>query len=135
MLIKYAQCQTLRSDFNFHCGALVPLSNSCIQIKPSSSYWCKGQFQAENSEVQGPTPSVIFLIDHKYGPHNTVGNSEKQLLLDCLPHYSITRCKKKINRQQMINIGKIFVITLLNIGILEEVKLYKHRRNYTIYYN
>lgn len=34
----------------------------------------------------------------------------------------------------MINIGKIFVITLLNIGILE-VKLYKHRRNYTIYYN
>lgn len=38
----------------------------------------------------------------------------------------------------MINIGKIFVITLLNIqsfGILEEVKLYKHRRNYTIYYN
>lgn len=33
----------------------------------------------------------------------------------------------------MINIGKIFVITLLNIGILEEVKLYKHtRRNYTI---
>lgn len=35
----------------------------------------------------------------------------------------------------MINIGKIFVITLLNIGILEEVKLYKHRGNYTIYYN
>lgn len=35
----------------------------------------------------------------------------------------------------MINIGKIFVITLLNIGILEEDKLYKHRRNYTIYYN
>lgn len=35
----------------------------------------------------------------------------------------------------MINIGKIFVITLLNIGISEEVKLYKHRRNYTIYYN
>lgn len=36
----------------------------------------------------------------------------------------------------MINIGKIFVITLLNIGILEEVKLYKqYRRNYTIYYN
>lgn len=32
----------------------------------------------------------------------------------------------------MINIGKIFVITLLNIGILEEVQLYKHRRNYTI---
>lgn len=32
----------------------------------------------------------------------------------------------------MINIGKIFVISLLNIGILEEVKLYKHRMNYTI---
>lgn len=32
----------------------------------------------------------------------------------------------------MINIGKIFVITLLNIGILEEVKLYKNRKNYTI---
>lgn len=32
----------------------------------------------------------------------------------------------------MINIGKIFVISLLNIGILEDVKLYKQRRNYTI---
>lgn len=35
----------------------------------------------------------------------------------------------------MININKIFVITLLNIGILEEVKLYKNRKNYKIYYN
>lgn len=35
----------------------------------------------------------------------------------------------------MINIGKIFVIILLNIGILEEVKFYKYRRNYIIYYN
>lgn len=35
----------------------------------------------------------------------------------------------------MINIGKIFVISLLNIGILEEVKLYKNRKNYKIYYN
>lgn len=107
------------------------LITACIQIKPSSSYQCKGQFQAENGEVQGPTPSVIFLTDH-----NCI-----QLVLYCLPHYSITRFKKKKNKRQsykiqMINIGKIFVTTLLNIDIfrrhLEGVKLYIHACIYII---